>query len=445
MMTPVVRRWFRRVALGLVVALLGAVASTAQAQGKVEIHFWHAMGGQLGQTVNELVKQFNDSQPAYEVRALHKGTYPETLTAAIAAYRQKSPPHIVQVFDVGTQTMLSSGAIYPIHQLMKDQDIAINWADFIKPVTGYYSQDGNLYSMPFNSSSPILYYSKDAFKKAGLPDKAPATWTEVGEYSKKILGAGAAKCGFTTSWPSWTMLENTFPWHDQPFATNQNGYQGLDTRLLINGEFGLKHIGQLAAWQKENIYSYGGRMGQPDPKFVNGDCAMLVQSSAVIGGFKKSITQFAWGTGQLPHWGAPYKKQNAIVGGGTLWVLKGRPAAEYKGVAQFMKFISEPKQQGWWAVTTGYVPITHSAIKGLEDGQHFKKNPEQWTALSQLSATPTANSQGVRLGNFVQIREAIESELENIFAGKKSVKEGLDAAVAKSHEILKEFAAANKP
>jgi sn-glycerol 3-phosphate transport system substrate-binding protein len=241
------------------------------------------------------------------------------------------------------------------------------------------------------------------------------------------------------------MLENTFPWHDQPFATNDNGYKGLNTRLLINGAFGQKHIGQLAAWQKEKVYSYGGRMGQPDPKFAGGDCAMLVQSSAVIGGFKKSITKFAWGTGQLPHWGPPYKKQNAIVGGGTLWVLKGRPAAEYKGVARFMKFVSEPHQQMWWAVTTGYVPITHAAIKNLEAGYHFKKNPEQWTALSQLSATPTVNSLGHRLGNFVQVRDVIESELENIFAGKKSAKEGLDAAVAKANDILKEFAAANKP
>lgn len=445
MITAVVHRWFRSLAPGVVGLLLVGLAAPAHAQAKVEIHVWHAMGGQLNDTVDELVRKFNASQATYEVKALRKGTYPETLTAAIAAYRQKSPPHVVQVFDVGTQTMLSSGAIYPIHQLMADHDVAVDWNDFIKPVTGYYSRDGQLYSMPFNSSSPILYYNRDAFKKAGLPDKAPATWDEVGQYSKKILAAGAAKCGFTTSWPSWTMLENTFPWHDQPFATNQNGYQGLDTTLLINGEFGLKHIGQLAAWQKEHVYSYGGRMGQPDPKFINGECAMLVQSSAVIGGFKKAITSFAWGTGQLPHWGPPYKKQNAIVGGGTLWVLRGRPAAEYRGVAQFMKFIAEPAQQMWWAATTGYVPITHAAIKGFEERQHFKKNPEQWTALSQLSATPTANSQGIRLGNFVQIREAIESELENIFAGKKSVKEGLDAAVAKGNEILKEFAAANKP
>jgi sn-glycerol 3-phosphate transport system substrate-binding protein len=435
----------RSVATLAALVLLALTALPAAAQSRTEIHFWHAMGGQLGETVGELVKQFNQSQSTYEVKAINKGTYPEVLTGAIAAYRQKIPPHIVQMFDVGTQTMLMSGAIHPIFELTKEQEIAINWGDFIKPVTGYYSKDGNLYSMPFNSSSPILYFNKDVFRKAGLAtDKPPATWKEVGEAAKKILAAGAAKCGFTTSWPSWTMLENTFPWHDQPFSTNQNGYAGLDTKLLINGEFGVKHIGQLATWQKENVYSYGGRAGQPDPKFINGDCAMLIQSSAVIGGFKRSL-KFEWATGQLPHWGPPYKKQNAIVGGGTLWVMKGHKAADYKGVAQFMRFISDPHQQMWWSVTTGYVPVTQTAIKNLEAGYHFKKNPEQWTALSQLSAKPTVNSLGHRLGNFVQIREAIEGEMENVFAGKKTAKQGLDDAVAKGNEILKEFAAANKP
>ena len=435
---------FRHAALGFI-AMLAVMLLPTASWAKTEIQFWHAMGGQLGETVNELVKQFNQSQSEYEVKALNKGTYPEVLTGAIAAYRQKNPPHIVQVFDVGTQTMLLSGAILPVFQLLKEQEIPVNWADFIKPVTGYYSKDGNLYSMPFNSSSPILFYNKDAFKKAGLdPTKPPATWKQVGEFSQKIIKAGAAKCGFTTSWPSWTMLENTFPWHDQPFATNQNGYKGLDTKLLINGEFGVKHIGQLADWQKEGVYSYGGRQGQPDPKFINGDCAMLIQSSAVIGNFKKSL-KFAWTTGQLPHWGPPYKKQNTVVGGATLWVMKGQKAADYKGVAQFMKFIAEPHQQMWWHVTTGYLPITHTAIKNLEAAYHFKNNPEQWTALSQLSATPTPNSLGHRLGNFAQIRDAIEGELEIVFAGRKSAKEGLDAAVAKGNEILKEFAATNKP
>jgi sn-glycerol 3-phosphate transport system substrate-binding protein len=438
------RSLMKRAAAVVAVAMLILLGGAAAAQAKTEIHFWHAMGGQLGETVNELVKQFNQSQAEYEVKPLNTGTYPEVLTSAIAAYRQKNPPHIVQVFEVGTQTMLLSGAIIPTWELMKQQEIAVNWDDFIGPVTGYYSKDGRLYSMPFNSSSPILYYNRDAFKKAGLSDKPPATWKEVEAASKKILAAGAAKCGFTTSWPSWTMLENTFAWHNQPFATNDNGYKGLDTKLLINSDFGQMHIGALARWQTENVYSYGGRMGQPEPKFINGECAMVVASSALIGGFKKSV-KFDWGTGPLPHWSV-YRKQNTIVGGATLWVMKGQKATDYKGVARFMKFLAEPHQQMWWAVTTGYVPITKTAVKNLEEGYFFKKNPEQWTAMSTLlHATPTPNSLGIRLGNFVQIRDGIEAELENIFAGKKTAKEGLDAAVAKGNEILKEFAAANKP
>jgi len=418
----------------------------ASALAKTEIHFWHAMTGQLGDAVNELVKQFNDSQSEYEVKALRKGTYPETLTAAIAAYRQKSAPHIVQVFEVGTQTMMLSGAILPVYQLMKEQEIKIDWKDFIAPVVGYYSKDGNLYSMPFNSSTPILYYNKDAFQKAGLdPAKPPQTWKQVEEYSKKLIGAGAAKCGFSTGWPSWTMVENMHAWHDQPFATKHDGFDGLDTELLINKEFGVKHIGQLAAWQKDHIYSYGGRAGAADPKFVSGECAMYIQSSALIGGFTKGV-KFNWATGQLPHWGPPYVKATSIIGGATLWVMKGKPPAENRGTAQFLKFISDTNQQMWWHVTTGYLAISNSAVRNLEAGYHFRRNPDQLTAFAQLTkGKATPNSQGLRLGNFVQIRDVIEGEMENIFAGKKTPKQGLDDAVAKSNEILKDFAAQNKP
>jgi sn-glycerol 3-phosphate transport system substrate-binding protein len=235
-------------------------------------------------------------------------------------------------------------------------------------------------------------------------------------------------------------LENTFPWHDQPFATNQNGYAGLDTKLLINSGFGLMHVGALARWQKENIFAYGGQEGQPNSKFIDGDCAMVMQSSGSIGGFKKSLT-FDWGTGPLPHWGPPYPKANTILGGATLWALRGHEPADYKGVAQFLKFLIEPAQQRWWVATTGYVPITKTAVKSLQDNSFYKQHPEQWTAMSQLlNATPTPNSQGLRLGNYVQVRMgAIELELENIFAGKKTVKEGLDAAVARGNAILRQF------
>jgi sn-glycerol 3-phosphate transport system substrate-binding protein len=452
--------------LGAALALVLASAAPAAAQ-KTEIHFWHAMTGQLGEALEAQAKEFNASQTEYEVKPLRKGSYAETLTAAIAAYRQKNPPHLVQVFEVGTQTMLLSGAVLPVHDLMQQHEIRINWNDFIKPVAGYYMKDGKLFSMPYNSSTPIFYYNKDAFKKAGLdPEKPPKTWKDVEAAARKILSANAAKCGFSTGWPSWIMVENMHATHDQPFATKNNGFDGVDgVELLVNREFGQKHIGQLAAWQKDNVFSYGGRAGTPDPKFVSGDCAMYMQSSALIGGFTRSV-KFDWGTAELPHWGAPYKKATSIIGGATLWVLKGKAQGDYRGVAKYLEFLAKPEQQMAWHVNTGYLAVSNTAVKNLEQGYHFVKNPKQYTAFAQLTGLPptapaalqdkkaappkaervaTPNSQGLRLGNFVQIRDAIEGELENVFAGKKSVKQGLDDAVAKSNGLLKEFAAANKP
>jgi sn-glycerol 3-phosphate transport system substrate-binding protein len=452
--------------LSLAVLACAVAALPGAALARTEIHFWHAMTGALGEALETQAKQFNESQGEYEIKPLRKGSYAETLTAAIAAYRQKNPPHIVQVFEVGTQTMLLSGAVYPVHELMQQNEIKVDWNDFIKPVVGYYTKDGKLYSMPYNSSTPILYYNKDAFKKAGLdPEKPPRTWQEVEAFSKKLLASGATKCGFSTGWPSWTMVENMHATHDQPFATKNNGFGAVEgVELLINKEFGQKHIGALHGWQKDNIYSYGGRAGTADPKFVNGDCGIFIQSSALISGFTRSI-KYDWGTGELPHWGAPYRKATSIIGGATLWVLKGKPQAEYRGVARFLDFLSKPEQQMWWHVNTGYLAISNTAVRNLEQGYHFVKQPKQYTAFAQLTGLPptppaamkdkkvapvkaervaTPNSSGLRLGNFVQIRDAIESELENIFAGKKPVKQGLDDAVAKSNALLKEFAATNK-
>jgi sn-glycerol 3-phosphate transport system substrate-binding protein len=425
--------------------LLGSAWSVGDAWAKTDIHFWHAMSGHLNTAVNALAKKFNERQNDYEVKPLYKGTYEETLTAAITAHRSKTPPHIVQVFDVGTQTMVLSGAIIPVFQMMKEQGIIIDWSDFIQPVLSYYSQNGRLYSMPFNSSTPILYYNKDAFQKAGLsPNTPPTTWKEVGEFSRRIISAEAAQCGFSSGWPSWILFENMAAWHDLPFATNQNGFGGVDTQLLVNGALQRRLIGQLANWQVEKIYSYGGRMDVPDSKFMRGECAMYLQSSALIGGVTRSVP-FKWGTGQLPHWGEPYKKGTSIPGGATLWVMQGLPPAHYRGIAQFFKFLAEAEQQAHWHRTTGYVTISNASLKYLGQSNYFLRNPDQWTAFAQLtSGHNTPNTHGLRLGDFVAVRDAIENELENILAGKKGVQHGLDDAVAKSNEILRGFASKSK-
>jgi sn-glycerol 3-phosphate transport system substrate-binding protein len=430
------------IVLGATAMILIGLPSASIA--KTEIQFWHAMTAVLGERVNDIAAKFNATQNDYVVKAVHKGSYPETLNAAIAAYRAKQPPHVVQVFEVGTQTMLSSGAVYPVHQLMKDHGAAIDWNDLIGPVKSYYSTGGNLYSMAFNSSTPILYYNKDHFKKAGLPDKAPATWDEVEAMAKKLQAAGV-KCPFSSAWPSWVLVENMHAYHDQPFADHNNGFDGLATTLKINGPFGVKIMELLARGSKEGWFTYGGRLNKAEALMGAGECGLFTTSSAYIGNLTRaSEGKYTWGTGSLPRL-AGFPQGNSIIGGATLWVMKGAKAEDYKGVAQFFKYLASTENQAWWAGVTGYLPLTNAAAKAMEASGHYAKNLHQKTAVNQMnSGKTTPNSQGIRLGNFNSVRDAIEEQMENIFSGKKTPKQGLDDAVAKGNDILKEFAALYK-
>jgi sn-glycerol 3-phosphate transport system substrate-binding protein len=411
---------------------------------KTEIQWWHGMTGFLGEKTVEIVNKFNASQNEFEIKAVAKGSYPETLTAGIAAYRAKTHPQILQVFEVGTQTMLSSGAVYPVYQLMKDQEIKMDWADFLSVVRSYYSKDGNIYSMPFNSSTAILYFNRSHFKKAGLnPDKAPATYEEIEKAARAVVGSGATKVGFTVSWPSWTLVENMHAWHDQPISDMDNGFAGMATQLKVNGDFGVRLWELLVRWQKDGFFTYSGRGNKGDQSIINGEAAIGLASTALVGTLTKTA-KFEWGTGSLPRLGG-YPQGNSIIGGASLWVMKGHKPAEYKGVARFFEFLGRTEQQAWWHAETGYLPISNSALKALQATDHFKKNPDMWTAFAQISSgKSTRNSQGLRIGNLVAIRDIIEAEMENVLSGKKTSKQGLDEAVKKSNEILKEFAAMYK-
>jgi len=437
--------WFTLRSLRLAV-LVSVVTLTAPgaALAKTEIYWWHALQATLGERVNEIATKFNASQNDYEVKAIFKGSYPETLNAAIAAYRAKQAPHVVQVYEVGTQTMLSSGAVYPVFSLMKDNNVAIDWNDLIGPVKTYYSSGGNLYSMAFNSSTPILYYNKDLFKKAGLPDKAPATWDEVESMAKKLVASGA-KCGYSTAWPSWVIMETMHAYHDQPFADHANGFDGLATSLKINGAFGVKMLELLQRGAKEGWFTYNGRLNKAEANMGGGECGIFTTSSAYIGNITKTAEgKFAWATAPLPHM-AGYPHGNSIIGGATLWVMKGAKPEEYKGVAQFFKYLASVENQAWWAGVTGYLPLTNAAVKAMESSGVYAKSPALKTAVTQMNAGKTTpNSQGLRLGNYGSVRDAIEEQMENVFAGKKTAKQGLDDAVAKSDDVLKEFAATYK-
>ena len=436
---------------GILAAGLMLTVSTTSALAATEVTWWHAMGGTLGEKVEEIAANFNALQDEYVIVPTYKGNYTDTMNAAIAAFRAGEQPDIVQVFEVGTGTMMAAkGAIYPVYQLMAETGADFDPSAYLSAVSGYYTDtEGHMLSMPFNSSTPILYYNKDVFEAAGLdPNTPPKTWEEVEAFSNQIMDSGAASCGFSSGWISWVQLENLSAWHNQPIGTLENGFGGLGTELTVNGPLQVKHWANMQRWQNEGVFQYGGPAGGPDaePKFTSQECAMYMNSSASRSGVVSKSTEFNVGFGMLPYYegveGAP---QNSIIGGATLWVLQGHEADEYKGVAEFFNYLSSAEVQADWHQFTGYLPITNAAYELSREQGYYEANPGADTAIKQVNLNPpTANSKGLRFGNYTQIRAIIDEEFEAMLAGDKDAQGALDAVVSRGNALIRDFQAANQ-
>ena len=431
----------------LAAVLASASLFAANAHAVTEIQWWHSMTGALGDKLNELANGFNASQKEYKVVPVFKGTYPESMTAAIASFRAGNAPHILQVFEVGTATMMAAkGAIVPVAQIMKDANEPFDSKAYLPAVSGYYTNSkGEMLSYPFNSSTVLFYINKDMFKKAGLdPNTAPKTWKELLAAADKIKATGQS-CVYTSGWPSWMHIENLSAWHNVPIGTKENGMAGLDTEYKFNSPLHVKHVAMLGDMAKKGTFTYAGRTNQAEAKFYSGECAMLTSSSGAQANIRRNA-KFDWSVNFIPYHdevkGAP---QNSIIGGASLWVMSGKKPVDYKGVAQFFAYLSKPAVQMDWHTATGYVPITQAAYEVTRASGYYDKNPGADMAVKQLTnKPPTANSKGLRFGNFVQGREVIEEELESVFAGKKDAKTALDEAVKRGNDLLRKFQAANK-
>lgn len=425
-----------------VAAVFVVLTLTSGARAATDIALWHAMSGELGRQLDKLASDFNASQSDYRIVPAYKGNYTETVTAAIFAFRSRSQPAIVQVNEVATATMTAAkGAIYPVFSLMRDQGEPFSLGDYLPAVSGYYTDAaGNLLSFPFNSSTPILYYNKTMFREAGLdPEAPPKTWPELGAAAKRLRDHGAA-CGFTTSWPSWIHVENFSAFHNLALATRANGFAGLDAELTINNPLLVKHLAQLAEWQKTRLFDYSGRGQSAEPRFQKGECGIFIGSSATRADIKAN-SKFEIGYGMMPYWpDAKDAPQNSIIGGATLWVLRDRPRQEYKGVARFFAYLSQPAVQAAWHQNTGYLPVTRAAFELTRSQGFYERNPGSAISFEEITLhPPTENSKGIRLGSFVLIRGAIEDELEQAFAGQKSAQAALDSAVERGNKLLRQF------
>ena len=443
---------FRSISVLAIALVLAATLAPvlAEAQQKVQVDFWHGLTQPLGGILENGAAGFNATQSKYQVNATFKGSYPETMVAAIAAFRAGNAPHIVQMFEVGTATMMAARtAIKPVYELAKETGVNIDPKNYVGGVRGYYSTaDGKLVSMPFNSSTPIAWYNKDAFKKAGLdPEKPPRTWEETRDAAKKIVQAKAATCGYTMAWPTWTQYENFSAIHNVPLATKANGMKGMDAELKVNSPLHVKHLQTLIEMHKEGTFKYGGRDGAADALFPSGECAIFHGSSGMRARVIREA-KFQWGVTMLPFYkGTPNAPKNSIIGGASLWVMTSpkRTADEYKAVAEFFQYISRPEIDAKWHMDTGYVPITLAGF-ALASGQgYYIKNPGADIPFRQLTLTePTENSMGLRLGNMPEIRVIMQEEMEKAFQGQQAAKQAQDNVVQRGNVVLRNFERTNK-
>ncbi|PKH23816.1 sn-glycerol-3-phosphate ABC transporter substrate-binding protein UgpB [Enterobacterales bacterium CwR94] len=427
----------RRPALGVLLA----ISCSGQALAVTEIPFWHSMESELGKEVDSLATRFNQSQSDYKIVPSYKGNYEQSLAAGIAAVRTGNAPAILQVYEVGTATMMASKAIVPVHEVFQKAGVAMDAKQFVPAVAGYYSDsNGQLISQPFNSSTPVMYYNKDAFKKAGLdPEQPPKTWQQLAKDTEALRKAGMS-CGYASGWQGWIQIENFSAWHALPVATKNNGFDGTDAVLEFNQPVQVRHIQMLEEMNKKGDFTYFGRKDESTEKFYNGDCAITTASSGSLADIRQ-YAKFNYGVAMMPYdETVPNAPQNAIIGGASLWVMKGKDEATYKGVAEFMKFLAKPEIAAEWHQKTGYLPITTAAYELTKQQGFYEKNPGADIATRQmLNKAPLAYTKGMRLGNMPQIRTIVDEELEGVWTGKQQPQAALDNAVKRGNELLRRF------
>ncbi len=427
--------------LGAAVALGALVAGAGQAVAVTELQWWHAMSGANNEVVDTLAKEFNESQDAYKITPVFKGTYPETLNAGIAAFRAKQPPAIIQVFDVGTGVMMGAeGAVMPVADVLEAGGYTFDKSNYLPGIVAYYSKpDGTMLSFPYNSSSPILYYNKDIFEKAGLDvDSPPETWQDVFAAARTIKESGAAECGYTSTWLTWIHLENFAAWNNVAYGTNENGLAGTDVELKLNEPLYVEHFQDIADLAKDGVFRYGGRTSEAKQLFLSGECGILTESSGGLGDIVKSGMNY--GIGQLPYdanaEGAP---QNTIPGGASLWVFGGKSDEEYKGIAEFFNFLSQTEIQSRLHQVSGYLPVTMDAYKATKDSGFYEENPGRETPILQMMGKePTENSKGVRLPNLPQLRDIENEQFELMLSGQQDAQAALDKIVELGNEAIAE-------
>ena len=392
-----------------------------------DLRVWHAMSGAQGAAFDRIVARFNASQGQFRVVATYKGAFDEAAIEAVTARRTARAPHIVQASELGGAYLLEQkDVVRPLWQLMESD--AFGAEDLL-------DADGRLMALPLGRATPVLFYNRDAFRVAMLdPAKPPATWYEMVPTLAALVAAGS-DCALTMAWPASTLLENMAAWHNQAFATD---------RLMFNNRLAVRWVSTLATWGRSGYFTLATRRGEAEQRFVAGECAVLAASSAQYEELRASA-RFDLGIAQFPYYddfdGAPL---HTLPSGAAFWVMAGRPAAHYSGVARFLEFFARPDIQAEWHQRTGLVPLNAAAHELTRKAGFYSRNPGHEIAVRQLMVRGIPNWKSLRLTRFPQLRSIIDEELESTWQGKKSALDALNHAVARGNAILEVTSAGSR-
>ncbi|MEO9650036.1 MAG: extracellular solute-binding protein [Roseobacter sp.] len=421
----------------LLAAGFATFATGAWAQ--TEIQFWHAMGGRLGEVVEEIAVKYNESQGDYVLVPTYKGGYEDTMTAGIAAFRAKQQPSLIQIFDAGAATIINArGATIPVADLLSQHSEGFNSSDYIEGVRNFYADsDGKMIGMPFNSSTPLLYYNKDILAEAGV-DAPPSTWEEFEAIAPKIKAAGYQ--ALAQSHSPWIFSENFHSRHNLQLATGNNGFDSTEVKILYNNDAMKNHWGKVKEWLDAGYYGFYGRgWGDNQDAFVQKKVAMWLGSSGSFGGLKASA-DFEFGTTYLPYWKSVIDEPKAtFIGGAALFAMSGKSEEENKATADFLNYLASSEIQYFWHKETGYVPITNAAYDMAKADGYYESTPDAEVGVLQLNQPAGEWTKGYRLGFYVQIREVMYKHYEDIFSGDASVDEAFAKIEEESNALLERF------
>ncbi|WP_375450734.1 extracellular solute-binding protein [uncultured Devosia sp.] len=419
-------------------AALAALTSCAGSAQATEFEFWYGNTGNVETAILAQCAAFNAAQSADKVTCVGQGSYEASMQKAIAAYRSGKTPALIQFFDAGTLDLILSDAVIPVQDVLPDVD----WSSYIAGARSYYeTSTGELYSQPYNASTLLFYTNKTQLEAAGVTE-TPKTWQDIIVAAGKLKEAGNA-CPYVTNGEPWSMFEQFSARHGLPIASEHNGYAGLDAEYVFNTTFFAQHLQNLVDWRKQGLVKLPSdiQAGNYTAAFNAGECAMMENSSGSYTGSAQAFAGKYELTVSLTPMYEGYERHNTLVGGASIYIMKGHDDAEIAAAKGFLNFLRQPEQQLFMTANTGYVPVTNDVLDALAASPDAN-DPKYATAalgIESMNEPGTDDTRGIRLGFYVQFRTIFIEETQKAFNGEKTVKAALDDAKSRGDELLRRF------